>query len=460
MTDERQDVRAPPTPGIFRAPPEGEDSDTDQQKGNFITTTIVPSSVAISTKPPTTETKKKCTFKQFLDCKPPEYVGSSNLTETFDWLREVGRALEACQCEPELRVTYASRLLKRKAMGWWDSITSQMSKEMLNQMTIDEVIEKFTDKLCFVQQWLPDEQSKIDQFVEMILLEYRSLKDEFWGRGRARTASDGGSSASSTGQKRKTPPRPIARAFQMSVDATTTSDDAITGMFLVNSTPARILFDCGANRSFMATRFCDKLNLPVSMLPEPLEVEVGSGKTVPVTTSVSGISIEIDGSIFLVTCLVMPIPSFDVVLGMNWLSCHKASIQCHKKLISFPLSDGTRVIALGERGEFGCPLILMMKARKSLAKGCDSFLAYVIDAKKEKKMIADIPVVRDFPEVFLDELPGFPPVREVEYRIELMPGSTPVAKAPYRLASSEIRNMMTQIQDLLDHGFIRPSSSP
>ncbi|XP_071739537.1 uncharacterized protein [Rutidosis leptorrhynchoides] len=275
-----------------------------------------------------------------------------------------------------------------------------------------------------------------------------------------RTASVGGSSASLTGQKCKTPLRPEARAFQMSVDAATTADDAITGMFLVNSTPARVLFDCGANRSFMATRFCDKLNLPVSMLPESLEVEVASGKTVPVTTSVSGLSIEIDGSVFPVTCLVMPIPSFDVVLGMNWLSHHKAIINCDKKIIYFPLSDGTCAVARDEWGGFNCPLISMMKAKKSLAKGCDSFLAYVIDAKKEKKTVADIPEVRDFPEVFPDELPGLPPVREVEYRIDLMPGSTPVAKAPYRLAPSEIRDMMMQIQDLLDRGFIRPSSSP
>ncbi|XP_071707880.1 uncharacterized protein [Rutidosis leptorrhynchoides] len=275
----------------------------------------------------------------------------------------------------------------------------------------------------------------------------------------ARTASVRGSSASSTGQKRKTPPRPEVRAFQMSVDTATTADDAITCMFLVNSTPARVLFDCGANRSFISTRFCDKLNLPISMLPEPLEVEVASGKTVPVTTSVSGISIEIDGSVFSVTCLVMLIPSFDVVLGMNWLSFHKASIKCHKKLISFPLSDGTCVISRGERGGFGCPLISMMKARKSIAKGCDTFLAYVIDANKEKKTVADILVVRDFPEVFPDELPGLPPVREVECRIELMPGSTPVAKAPYRLAPFELCDMMTQIQDLLDRGFIRLSLS-
>ncbi|XP_071718180.1 uncharacterized protein [Rutidosis leptorrhynchoides] len=91
-----------------------------------------------------------------------------------------------------------------------------------------------------------------------------------------------------------------------------------------------------------------------------------------------------------------------------------------------------------------------MKAKKSLAKGCESFLAYVIDVKKEKKTIADIRVVSKFPEVFPDELPGLPPVREVEYKIKLFPGTTPVAKVPYLLAPSEIRETMSQIQFIED----------
>ncbi|XP_071698966.1 uncharacterized protein [Rutidosis leptorrhynchoides] len=243
----------------------------------------------------------------------------------------------------------------------------------------------------------------------------------------------------------------------MSVDTATETDDAITGMFLINSSPARVLFDCGENRSFMSVTLCDKLKLPINVLSEPLRIEVGNGRTVPVTTFVSGVTIEIDRNEFPMTCLVMPIPNFDVVLGMDWLSRHKASIKCDKKIIHFPLADGTRAVARGEWGGFNCPLISMMKAKKSLEKGCDSFLAYVIDAKKEKKSVFDIPIVFEFPEVFLDELPGLPPVREVEYKIELLPGSTLVAKAPYQLAPSEIRDMMSQMQELLDRGFIRPN---
>ncbi|XP_071687341.1 uncharacterized protein [Rutidosis leptorrhynchoides] len=196
----------------------------------------------------------------------------------------------------------------------------------------------------------------------------------------------------------------------MSVEKATETDDVIISMFLINSIPARILFDYGANKSFMSLDFCAKLNLPATVLPEPVRLEVGDGK----------------------------------------ITCHNVC----------DWADGTSVIARGERGGYNFPLISMMKAKKSLSKGCESFLAYVVDGKKEKKSIADILVVSEFPEVFPDELPGLPPIREVEYKIELVPGATPVAKAPYHLAPSEIHEMMSQIQELLDRGFIRPSSTP
>ncbi|XP_071695741.1 uncharacterized protein [Rutidosis leptorrhynchoides] len=170
---------------------------------------------------------------------------------------------------------------------------------------------------------------------------------------------------------------------------------------------------------------------------------MGDGRTVPVTKSVSGITIDIEGCLFPVTCLVMLIPSFDVVLEKNWLSDHKACIKCDRKVISFSVAGGKWVVARGDHGGFRCPLLSMRKAQKSLAKGCDSFLAYVIDVKKEKKAVSDIPEVSEYPEVFPDELPGLPSIREVEYKIELVPGATPVAKALYRLAPSEIREMMS-----------------
>ncbi|XP_022024483.1 uncharacterized protein LOC110924799 [Helianthus annuus] len=109
----------------------------------------------------------------------------------------------------------------------------------------------------------------------------------------------------------------------------------------------------------------------------------------------------------------------------------------------------------------GNPIVCsMMKAHKLMKRGCKAFMIYANEPKKESRKIEDVPVVRDFQDVFPEDLPGIPPEREVEFGIELIPGAKPVAKAPYRLAPSELQELMSQIQDLLDKGFIRPSVSP
>ncbi|GJR34356.1 putative reverse transcriptase domain-containing protein [Tanacetum coccineum] len=104
------------------------------------------------------------------------------------------------------------------------------------------------------------------------------------------------------------------------------------------------------------------------------------------------------------------------------------------------------------------------KAQEYMAKGCQVFLAHISAKKEEDKsegqQIKDVPIVRDFPEVFPEDLPGLPPARPVEFQIDLIPGAAPVARAPYRLAPSEMKELSKQLQELSDKGFIRPSSSP
>jgi hypothetical protein len=104
-------------------------------------------------------------------------------------------------------------------------------------------------------------------------------------------------------------------------------------------------------------------------------------------------------------------------------------------------------------------LISLLKAEKFLRKGHKSFLLYMISENEEKK-IKDVPVVAEFKDVFLEDLPGLPPPRQVKFRIDLQPETTPIAKAPYRLAPSEMQELMEQIQDLLEKGLIRPNSPP
>ncbi|KAI3683118.1 hypothetical protein L1987_83618 [Smallanthus sonchifolius] len=99
-------------------------------------------------------------------------------------------------------------------------------------------------------------------------------------------------------------------------------------------------------------------------------------------------------------------------------------------------------------------------AQKYLRKKYVAFLAHIVRKDVKEKNIQDIPIIRDFPEVFPEDLSGLPPVRQVEFRIDLVPGANPVARAPYRLAPSEIQELASQLQELSDKGFIRPSHSP
>ncbi|KAJ9566249.1 hypothetical protein OSB04_002215 [Centaurea solstitialis] len=256
------------------------------------------------------------------------------------------------------------------------------------------------------------------------------------------------------------PPKVTSRAFQMTATKAREASDLVSGTFLVNSIPALILFDTGAERSFVHDTLARKFTMPTTPLSDALVVEVAGGFLVTVRDCFEGCTIELDGGSFSATLIPMNVGSFDVVLGIDWLRAHDANIGCGKKMVTLPAPNGKPITVYGDKKKGAYTTISMVKARKCLAKGCTSFLAYVIDTKLEKKELADVSVVRDFPDVFPEDLSGLPPERQVEFHIDLTPGAAPIARAPYRLAPTEMKEMMTQLQELSEKGFIRPSSSP
>ncbi|GJY19335.1 putative reverse transcriptase domain-containing protein [Tanacetum coccineum] len=144
---------------------------------------------------------------------------------------------------------------------------------------------------------------------------------------------------------------------------------------------------------------------------------------------------------------------------MDWLVKHDAVIVCGEKVVRIPYGNKTLIVE-GDKGGSRLKIISCIKARKYVEQGCHLFLAHVTKKKSKEKRMEDVPVIRDFPEVFPEELPGLPPPRQVEFQIDLVPGAAPVARAPYRLAPSEMKELSVQLQELLEKGFIRPSSSP
>ncbi|GJT49449.1 putative reverse transcriptase domain-containing protein [Tanacetum coccineum] len=159
--------------------------------------------------------------------------------------------------------------------------------------------------------------------------------------------------------------------------------------------------------------------------------------------------------------------SFDAIIGMDWLAKYQAIIVCAEKIIRIPWGNETLIVHGDGRNqghEAHLHIISYSKTQEYMLKGCPVFLAHVttkeVEDKSEKKRLEDVPIVRDFPEVFPEDLPGLPPTRQVEFQIDLIPGAAPVARAPYRLAPSEMKELSEQLKELSDKGFIRPSSSP
>ncbi|GKF19409.1 putative reverse transcriptase domain-containing protein [Tanacetum coccineum] len=153
-------------------------------------------------------------------------------------------------------------------------------------------------------------------------------------------------------------------------------------------------------------------------------IKIANGQLVEIDKVIKGCKLEIEGHVFDIDLIPFGHGGFDVIIGMDWLSKYKAEIICHKKVVRIPLPDGKVLRVLGERPE--------EKAR------------FFMGVKKQE----DIVMVRDFPEVFLDDLTGLPPIREIEFRIELIPGARPVAKSPYRLAPSELKELSGQLKEL------------
>ncbi|GJT79274.1 putative nucleotidyltransferase, ribonuclease H [Tanacetum coccineum] len=218
------------------------------------------------------------------------------------------------------------------------------------------------------------------------------------------------------------------------------------------------------------TTYVSKLRKYISIPPTTLDtnynVELADEKSLTTNTILRGCTLNLQNHLFEIDLLPIELGSFDVIVGMDWMAEHRAEVVCYEKYIRVPYKNDMLIIQ-GERSgiksESRLEVISSIRTQKYIDQGCQVFLIQMIKEEKTKiseRRIEDVPVVRDFPEVFPEDLPGLPPTRQVEFHIELIPGAAPVARAPYRLAPAEMKELAEQLKELSDKGFIRPSSSP
>nr|GFC27650.1 putative reverse transcriptase domain-containing protein [Tanacetum cinerariifolium] len=225
--------------------------------------------------------------------------------------------------------------------------------------------------------------------------------------------------------------------------------NVVTGTFLLNNRYASILFDTGTDTSFISTAFSSLLNIEPTPLGSSYDVELADGKIVGIDTIIRGCTLNFLNYPFNIDLMPVELGKFDVIIGMDWLRrCH-AVIVCDEKLVQIPYGNETLTFHGNESNngrESRLTVISCSKAQEYMAKGCQIFLAQ-ISAKKEEdksegKQLKDVPIVRDFLEVFSEDLPGLPLARPVEFQIDLIPRAAPVARVSYRLAPSEMKELL------------------
>ncbi|GJR71352.1 putative reverse transcriptase domain-containing protein [Tanacetum coccineum] len=261
--------------------------------------------------------------------------------------------------------------------------------------------------------------------------------------------------------------RAPAKVYAVGHAGTNPDSNVMTGTFLLNNRYASILFDTGADRSFVSTAFSSQIDITPSTLDHYYDVELADGRIIGLNTILRGCTLNLLNHPFNINLMPVELGSFDAIIGMDWLAKYQAIIVCAEKIVRIPWGNETLIVHGdgSNRGhEARLHIISYSKTQEYMLKGCPVFLAHVttkeVEDKSEKKRLEDVPIVRDFPEVFPEDLPGLPPTRQVEFQIDLIPGAAPVARAPYRLAPSEMKELSEQLKELSDKGFIRPSSSP
>ena len=211
----------------------------------------------------------------------------------------------------------------------------------------------------------------------------------------------------------------------------------MSGTFSIHNKPAVILFDSSATHSFISPKFGARVGLDFCHVKKSYMIATPGGKIASnqITTHVP---LKLGSKVIKTDLILLNLEGMDVILGMDWMTRHKVLLDISSRAIEID-------------SPYQGAIILYLPQRE-----CFNSCAY---ATKEIK-IEDIPVVCEYANVFPNDLPRMSPDRDIEFVIELQPGTAPISKRSYRMPPNELAELKIQLQDLLDKGFIRPSASP
>jgi hypothetical protein len=241
-------------------------------------------------------------------------------------------------------------------------------------------------------------------------------------------------------QQQQEKPRVHARVFAITQQDAQASHSVIQGNLRISKMMARILIDPGSTNSFVSPSFACHLGKELELLDFLMMVDILVRDSLVTDLVYRSCVVQIVDQDLLVDLILLDIQDFDVILGMDWLSTYHASVDCYSKRVTFHIPNQSEFHFEGIR-EASLSLISAMRVYHLLRKGCHGYLAYVSHNKSELLELDKIRVVKEFPNVFLEDLPGLAPDQEIEFSIDLLLGTTPISKAPYRMATVELEEL-------------------
>nr|GEV93188.1 putative reverse transcriptase domain-containing protein [Tanacetum cinerariifolium] len=448
-----------------------------------------------------TSVAKKGNYKEFISCQPFYFNGTKGAVGLIRWFERTELVFSCSNCAEENKVTFATGTLTDDALSWWNAYAQPIVIEQANKTTWTElksiegtvtaskpqalkeainIAQRLMDQIikCGSVQETSDHKRKFD--------DKRNSNNNNYPNNRVNNYQNNRNNNSNRNNDYRQQQNTRLETFR-AYAATQTENSGYTGNHplckkctLHHSGPCTVKCQT-CNRVGHLTRNCRNKGpttrsnqQPVSVIchacgekghynyqcskannnahgrayllrdknahrdPNVVtnttyDVEKANGNLVGTNTVIQGCTLILLNQPFKID--LMPIKlGFDIVIGMDWLSKYHAKIICDEKVVHIPIDGETSIIR------------------------CDR--TQVMEKKLDEKGLKDIPIVKEFPKVFPEELPGLPPVRQVEFQIDLIPIAAPVAHAPYRLAPSEIQELSNQLQELADLGFIRPSTSP
>ncbi|KAK8958304.1 hypothetical protein KSP40_PGU004152 [Platanthera guangdongensis] len=452
-------------------------------------------------------------LKHVMGFNPPMFSGLGTPSQAEDWLSRVKRVLTATETEEWQMTTITTFLLDGDARLWWEdlelhllrgrqltnvsmeefsrlfltrylpsaqriALENEFLKLVQGDSSVDEYLHEFTRLCRYASSTFADEERKTNRFYEGLRDDLRLLLSGPMTQGFLTLVNTARSlekdmknvqAKESAGDKRsefKVPNSSKSVFRKWNKKARTSVQPpllVLLGRLRVEPRVHVLLVEsrdtlpvtAGADVPSPRGRFISRIGVPSSMAKDKLDVLLPNECSMR-ADRICGVKIRIGSQEFHLQASLLPLVEFGVIFGMYWLSEQQAYIDCvHKKV---KLGTGRETTFTGLKW-LSKTLMSALQVVKAVRAGA-VLLFTLVEVAKPKPTLDSISVVSEYPNVFPGDLPGAPPQREINFTIELVPGAKSVARSPYRLARKEMTELKVQLQELLEQGYVHPSSSP